>query len=343
MRSLIGIACLTVLLVEMAALLGPSVGASTGKGARLAKLQDELRTRQPEVVFIGNSILLDSTDEKVFTDLSGRATWILGHRGSASAWWYLALKNVILAPRAQQISSEQQRPRLVVVFFRDCGLTDPGFRITGEFRPGIERMSGPEEPLLDALAYRGTMDRIDYLLFRYCPLYRHRQVVRQELSFRIKSEIVPSLTGIRGVDGAIDRTFADENMDAELLTVRQLAAASSLDEEACDFKARLSRSFLPHMIRLARDNGVQLTFVRMKRRRDTAPNREPPALQRYIQDLETYLAENHVPLVDFTDEPRITADLYGVGDHLNTMRGTRRRFTGLLAERLAPVLADLPR
>ncbi len=340
MRWLIGVACLLVVVLESVAVLGPSAVQSAPQGGRLPIFRKEVGARQPEIVFIGNSILLDSTDENVFTELTGRKALIVGFSGSASAWWYLALKNVLLDPETRRLSGGESRPRLVVVFFRDYGLTDPGFRVTGEYQGGIDGMSTAQEPVLDALAYQGTMSRMDYLLFRRCRLYQRRQNVRQALNSHIRDDVVPFLTGTAGsADEAIARVFTDENLDTELLTIRQLAATSKQAEEAGDFETQLGRSFLPHMIRLARENGVQIAFVRMKRRRDTMPNGEPPALQKYIRDLQAYLTENQAPFLDFTSEPRITLDLYGAGDHLRRTSAVRRHFTSLLAERLAPTLA----
>jgi len=80
----------------------------------------------------------------------------------------------------------------------------------------------------------------------------------------------------------------------------------------------------------------------MKRRRDTTPNREPPALRTYSNDLASYLAQNQAPFLDLTHEAGITLDLYGAGDHLRAAPAVRRQFTRLLVERLTPALSALP-
>jgi hypothetical protein len=343
-RTLLGVFCLLALITESALVLWSSAGISAPKGERLPTDLETLRTERPEIVFVSNSILLDSTDDKIFTELTGRKTLIIGHRGSACAWWYLALKNVVLSSHTRPFAPTERRPALVVFFFRDYDLTDPGFRVTGLYKTGIDEMSLPKEPVLDTLAYRGTMNPVTYLLTRYCPLYQHRQRMSQQLGSRVRNKVVCLLSDLPGyTDQAIDRVFLEENLDAELLTIRQLAAASRQTAVAGDFPRQLHRSFLPHMIDLAEAQGVRLAVVRMKRRRDTIPNCEPPALREYIQDLAAYLAENQVPFIDFTHEPRLTLDQYGAGDHLMATPAIQRHFTSLLAERLAPVLAAVPK
>jgi len=334
-RLVIGVACLLVLILEAAVVLRPAAGPAVRGRSTGEVFQETLRAKKPEIVLLGNSLLLDSTDASIFTTLSGRRTVIVGHGGAASAWWYLALKNVILeAP---------QKPRLVVVFLRDRDLTDPGFRVTGEYQHDIDEMATSHEPVLEELAYQGTMSTPTYLLYRHCSLYQQRLAIKQRLNARIRDKIVPVLTGRPGsADRAIQRMFRDQNLDPALLTMRQLAAESRQMSETGDFYGQLDRSFLPHMLRLAQDKGVRIAVVRMKRRRDTTPNRELPALRTYVEDLESYLTQNQAPFIDLTQEAEITLDLYAAGDHLRATPTVRRQFTRLLAKRLAPVLSTLP-
>ncbi|MCP4709017.1 MAG: hypothetical protein GY869_10355 [Planctomycetes bacterium] len=91
------------------------------------------------------------------------------------------------------------------------------------------------------------------------------------------------------------------------------------------------------MIELAQQNNINLVFVRMKRRRDAQNEPTPQALTQYINHLQTYLQNQNVPLIDFTNNPQITLDQFAAGDHLNNHTGTPL-FTQLLAENLKPIL-----
>ena len=337
MQLLYRAACVIVLMLEAAMILQPSEQGPEKRRTLSATFRKELGVTAPEVVFLGNSVLAYSTDASLFTELSGRRAFCVSRGGSASAWWYLALKNVIL--------KTPERPQWVVVFFRDRVLTDPGFRTTGQYKRAIDEIATSREPILDRLAYRGTMNSVTYFLLRHCPLYQRRDAIKRRIDSHIKKKATALLGGTGSGDAyrALRRVFAETNMDDRLLTMSQLTAEARLTREDGRFAEQLSRSFLPHMIALARENEVRIAFVRMKRRRDAATNREPAALRSYMQALRTYLAENGAPLVDFTQDPRITLDLYGAGDHLRSIPAVRHHFTELLVERLTPILSMTPK
>jgi hypothetical protein len=143
-------------------------------------------------------------------------------------------------------------------------------------------------------------------------------------------------------DQAIERLFDEKNLNSDLLTIRQLAAESTGGNKLYNFQQELDRSFLPYMIDMAQENNIQLVFVRMKRRRDVKPGGQPKALQKYIKNLEDYLAENEVDFIDFTDDKRIKIEHFGSGDHLSR-NGGRRLFTKILAEKTLPIIQNLDR
>jgi len=129
--------------------------------------------------------------------------------------------------------------------------------------------------------------------------------------------------------------FDDAALDPEQFGKRQLEAERVGDEFA--FDRDVAVSFLPAMVELAAAHRVQLAFVRMKRRRDLEPDREPAGLPRYEQQLVAWLAERRISVIDFTHDDRLRAEHYAVGDHLSRGAG-RRLFTVLLADALRPIL-----
>ncbi|MFP6874101.1 MAG: hypothetical protein VCA55_11395 [Verrucomicrobiales bacterium] len=74
-------------------------------------LVDDLRSENPQILLIGNSMLYSRIDIDELERLSGKRVGFLAKGGSASACWYLYLKNIV-APSGVQ-------PEQVIIFFRD--------------------------------------------------------------------------------------------------------------------------------------------------------------------------------------------------------------------------------
>lgn len=89
-------------------------------------------------------------------------------------------------------------------------------------------------------------------------------------------------------------------------------------ESDFDFHRLVERSFLPAMIELARDEGIHLHFVRVRRRPRGGVGRvDSDELRQYIADLYAYLDQHGASHTDLTQEARITEDRYGNGDHIH--------------------------
>jgi hypothetical protein len=86
---------------------------------------DELRAMQPGYVVIGDSMAGTRIDERRLGELAHAPIAPLLHPGSGSAFWYLALKNWVIASGIH--------PRMVFVFFPDTNLTDVVFRLDQQF------------------------------------------------------------------------------------------------------------------------------------------------------------------------------------------------------------------
>jgi hypothetical protein len=110
-----------------------------------------------------------------------------------------------------------------------------------------------------------------------------------------------------------------------------------------DFPAQLERSFLPEIVRIAREAGIKLVLVRLPTR--TTAENDPqslPAWHRdwmpgYEADLFAWLAEQGVGSLDFEGDPRIPVDWFARGDHLGEEPG-QAEFTKILAAALEPYL-----
>ena len=287
-----------------------------------------IEAERPDVVLIGNSILREGVDTEALSLRTGRRCLAVVRSGAASAWWYLALKN--------QVAAAAHPPELVVVVFRDHFLTEPEFRVAGKYRRALDALAGAEEPVLARLAYGeppagGALERA-------LPLYRRRAELREGLERAVKDAWVGRILGLApgGVDAALERVFRREALDAERLGALQAESEAPAAPGVYAFPARVEHSFLPEIVEVARARGIRLVFVRAKRQRDLAAGAEPPELRAYLRDLEAWLGERGIPLLDFSRDPRLVEAHFADGDHLRP--AGRAVFTELLGEALAPYL-----
>jgi hypothetical protein len=106
----------------------------------------DLRRLQPGYVVIGDSMAGTRVDERRLGELSGRPVAPLLQAGSGPAFWYLVLKNWVIASGIE--------PRLVLIFFRDANLTDVMFRLDEQFRWALDLAALEREDELDAVVAR---------------------------------------------------------------------------------------------------------------------------------------------------------------------------------------------
>lgn len=301
--------------------------AARSENSRRYHLSARWASASADLVLLGNSLLDEGVDENLLAELTGRRTLKLTHGGAASAWWYLVFKNII--------ATAPQKPRTVVLFFRDINLTNATRHTTGPWRAILEDMANPREPDLDRLVYLGQRSPLIRSLVRHSSLYQQRERAHAWLDRGIKRRLIAPLLRLppNGPARAIERVFADERMDGDLLTLRQIAAANERSARAFRFAPRCRESFLPLIIDLAAREKIELICVRMKRRRDLDPGAESTRLKTYVADLRAFLESRGVPLIDFTPRTEIGPEYYGVGDHFNRETG-RPHFTHLLAAAL---------
>jgi hypothetical protein len=294
-----------------------------------------MRQIKPQIILLGNSILGYAVDGRMFTDMiQNKRVGKFKMGGGETAWWYMVLKNVIL--------TAPQKPQMVAIFFRDHYLTDPTYRSGGEFKQYIDWMASDSEPVLDRLAYQTNLSPMSRFFAQCSPLYQQKSRLNPRIQQTVKSFAASILPGKKNPtpDAAIENLFDEKNMDNRLLTARQLAAESVADENQYDFDKQVQKSFLPYLIEEADKYHVKLVFVRMKRCRDVVPGQQPEALVRYIEKLKTYLNEKGCSFIDFTNDPRITEDLYGAGDHFSDHG--MKSFTPMLVDAMLPMIRQLP-
>jgi len=291
---------------------------------------DALVKGEPQIVLIGDSTLIYGLDEQVFSRLTGRPAYSIGIQGSASAFWYLVLRNNIL--------ESPYKPPLLVIVFRDTILTAPGFRVQGSYFEPLDEYARHNEPLLLQLAFVNEMNPLERWADAYLPPYAARLDVRREIDTQIRYSIL-KWTGcdVQCADDSLETLYNGANLDPDAVTS---AEEYLFTPEQLNFDRQVDRSFLPEMIRLTRENNIQLVFVQIKTLVRESQSADPLALAGYFTALRAYLERQAIPYLDFSSDERLKQEYFISPTHLSEFG--KEVFTRLLAESIEPWLT-LPR
>lgn len=281
-----------------------------------------VQASQPEVVLIGDSMLGTRIDPGRLAELSAVETLVLEQEGSASAGWFLFLKN--------SLATSGVTPKHVIIFFRDRYLTDPEFRTSGQYLENIQLAMRGHEPLLNQLLDGRDTTRFGWLAEYFERLYPSQELLDASADYLVNraGKLTRNL-----VPGDFD--FADEadrTFDVRGLRPDTPTEIASEDLIRGDFDPSPTASFLPHIIDLAAANGWGLTFYRVKRRPQSGNVRiDSPDLAAYINDLRDYIESRGANLVDVIDDESIGIEYYSDGDHV--AESMRTRYTERFFER----------
>lgn len=308
----------------------PASAAPRFDAAIDAAHRDAVAREKPQVVLLGDSMAEENVDLPALSEAVGRTIHLISYPGSASALWYLSIKNNILA--------SPHKPQAVVILFRDTTLTAPAYRAGGQFGGVIDSLAGADEELLLRLAYLDMMNPLEKAARRYFPLYMFGPRFRDGVD--ILARLLPSRPPLRCGKRCVDAAFLD------LFNFRNLAEPTANDpvaqeesvlytRRALDFHRQAARSFLPEIIRLCRENGIHLIVVRGKTI-SFADIPKPAGLDGYMRDLEDYLTANGVSFADLEADARLDAADYI--DRFHVQPEARGTYTQMLAEALLPLL-----
>lgn len=289
--------------------------------------RDAIAREKPQIVLLGDSMAEENVDVPALSEAVGRTIYLISYPGSASAMWYLSLKNNVLA--------SPHKPQAVIILFRDTTLTAPAYRA---FEASIDRLAGEDEKLLLHLAYLDRMNPLEKVARSYFPLYNFGPRFRDGVEFlnRLGPPRLLLHCGRKCVDAAFLALFNFRNMAAPAANDAVAQEESVLyTRRALDFEAQAPRSFLPEIIRLCRENGVQLIAVRGKTV-SFANIPKPAGLDAYMRGLEAYLTENGVRFADLEADARLDAGDYI--DRFHVRPEARGVYTQMLAEALIPLL-----
>lgn len=288
-------------------------------------------TNLPKLVLIGDSTLEEGVEQSLLSRELGAETYKIAVRGSATAAWYLVMKNAVMA--------STHRPKYIVILFRDTMLTVPYFRTTGQYLELLDDYAGKNEPVVTELAFVNHMNPVEKILEQYLPLYGLRWEIRKGLDQHLRYTIPSYLIGCTKecAEDAIGSIFGMELNLTALNQMQEDSVDSLYLPKEMDFGGHVDKSFLPAMIDLAEKNNTALIFVRTGTLNYPNPEAEPIALKRYIKALNTYLlAHDNMYFLDFAYDPRIDNSFFADSVHFNT-RG-KELFTPILASELQAIL-----
>ena len=140
--------------------------------------RDAITAQKPQIVLLGDSMVEENVDTPVLSQKLGRSVYTISYPGSATALWYLAIKNnIIVSPN---------KPPVLVIMFRDTVLTAPAYRADGKFTSAIDTLAGANEPLLTRLAYVNNMNPLEKFAKQHFPLYEFGFQVRDRVEFFVR-------------------------------------------------------------------------------------------------------------------------------------------------------------
>lgn len=280
-----------------------------------------LRILNAPWVIIGDSMAGTRIDPRLFTRLTSQNVAPLLYAGSGPAWWYLALKNWVIASGTH--------PRAVFIFFRDTNLTDVLFRIDAS--AALDSVALAREDDLNAVVARRRGKTFYRAGASIDALYQTVQARRWA------APLVDEWPARAMIPYRRPRARFLEQVNARfgLAHLRPMDAADiqQTEDRDADFDALIDKSVLPLMLRDARQAGLTLCFVRVQRRPEGGrPPYQSPALARYIGKLRAYVQQHGGEFVDDTGDPAQDLSWYEDGDHLSPEGG--RRYTELFVSRL---------
>jgi hypothetical protein len=277
-----------------------------------------IQARQPDFVFIGDSLLGYSIEPAVLEQaIGGRKIELLWHGGAASAAWYLYLKNFVVGAGVH--------PRRLFIFIHDTALTDPRFRTTGKYAQELQRLCRSDEPLFRELT-KPTRQQLWWfprLVATLFPADSNRAHYQEKADRLFRRLVARNRNAARELETRANQTFDVANVRADEPVVTA--------EGEKPFENIVGTSFLPPILALARDSNLPITFVRPKKRPGAdAEFDAKPVVRAYYSALRQYLSPTGCDLVDLTNDQAITADMFA--DSVHIAAPARGRYTKHFAE-----------
>jgi hypothetical protein len=291
--------------------------------------REYLDEEQPDMMMLGDSTLKDSVIFEQLGEALGIDVYGVAVPGSTTALWYLILKNNIV--------TAEHKPDYLVLYTRETMMTTPEFRVDGGYFATIDEYAKADEPLLLERSYMQQMSALEQTATRWLPIFGQRGQVRGSIDYRINHSLpVIFQCGEVCVKDALDNIFAGAVDKKAVLAAQNRSERFLWEMKRLFFARQLERSYLPEIERMTRENDIQLILVEMKTFRSPPSTTTSLLLNGYMRDLHAYCAENDIIYISFSDDPRLTEEMFPDGFHL--AQEAMPMFTEMLAEALADLV-----
>lgn len=289
-----------------------------------------IEREKPAFILLGNSTLRQGIIGKKFNEITKVPTQRIYFGGSGSAWWYVTIKNVI--------SKAKHKPKKLAIFFWDNLLTNTQHGVKGKYQQVFDMTSLPNEPLTDRLTFLNGMSEEAFFMAKRWSLYQKKEELNTKFVSLVKEKVGKWFNiNPNFVDTAIANVFQDSLMNKELYGKK--LASELLNNQQLTFESQLKVSYLPEIVRITKEAGIELMFVRVKMKRNTNFNVETKQFQQYILDLKEYSAKNDIEYLSFSYDDRIKEEHFSDNYHLNG--SGQQIFTVIFAEKIMKFVEEL--
>lgn len=273
--------------------------------------RDIIEEEKPEIIILGDSAIR-KIDERAFSNTIGKKTMLFSVPGSASAYWYLFIRNVIRAASHQ--------PDYLFLFFRETTLTLPHYLVTGDYFTRLDEVASPADADVYHLAVNSRKSRFEILSEIYLPLFTYRSTLYLNTINWFRNLIPSWLFDLDAdeVNAAYDAVFDDEHINDLLWEEFQLNVGEVLYQpEALEFENQVEVSFLPAMIRELKRMGIKPVFIRVRYRSHAEGKSDDEELVGYLETLAGYLESQGAVMVNMASTTGLTTNMYIDNFHLD--------------------------
>ena len=327
----------------------PPVMRASGGIQDAASGHAKLRDDRPEWVLVGNSQLNSRVDAAYLEELCGHPLYKLSFSATKSAMWYLMVRTIVVPSGV--------KPKVVTVFFRDRDLVRPTMRaadnhemierLNGRDLPEWDQVMGHYDDLLTTPWHRLT-DGVAEGMGELMPGAKWRDWGRgkiQKIAFNVSafgdSRDYPERREERNEVLSMDHVRSQPTASTE----EELEAeAEKLDalEKHFDvvFDPSPGKSFLPHLVALAKKEGFVLHLHRIKTNPDTPLPMDEymRTLPQFIADLRDWALSQGCLFTDESEIAEITSRYFVDMVHVKTDPDHQRPFMGYFWRQVQPLI-----
>ena len=226
----------------------------------LLEIEEAIEAADPEVLFLGSSLVGRAVDAEAMAGLLGARTHVLWRSNASTPQWYAMLKNRAYGTDAS--------PKLVVVAstLRRMLTTEP----RGERqRTNLLQQLGEYEPLIERKAFGRDVQDSPLARLRY-----RRTLLKDRILDGVKGLTVMATSptagsieeGIAEAEPILEGVFGGENARDFRLEARVIPVVDSVllqEVEETGETVAATENFLPDFVELARANGARVIFVNL--------------------------------------------------------------------------------